>query len=62
MLINLIQKLFSKKAEPAPEATIESNTKKRRGRGPDKQPRRPRRMKGETIAKHKKRLKAMGFM
>ena len=59
MLINLIQKLFSKKAEPAPEVTIEPVKKKRGSRGPDK---RPRRMKGETIAKHKKRLKAMGYM
>jgi hypothetical protein len=59
MLINLIQKLFSKKAEPAPETTVEPVRKKRNPRGPDK---RPRRMKGETIAKHKKRLKAMGYL
>jgi len=56
MLINLIQKLFSKKAEPAPEATIEPVRKKRNPRGPDK---RPRRMHGESVASHKKRLKAM---
>jgi len=56
MLINLIQKLFSKKAEPAPEAPIEPETKKRRARGPDK---RPRRRHGESVASHKKRLKAM---
>jgi len=62
MLINLIQKLFSKKAEPAPETTIEPVRKKRNTRGPDKRPRRPRRVKGETKANHKKRLKAMGFM
>jgi hypothetical protein len=59
MLINLIQKLFSKKAEPAPEAPIEPVKKKRVSRGPDK---RPRRMHGESVAKHKKRLKAMGYM
>lgn len=59
MLINLIQKLFSKKAEPAPGATIEPVKKKRGLRGPDK---RPRRMKGESVAKHKKRLKAIGYM
>ena len=62
MLINLIQKLFSKKAEPAPEATVEAVKRKPGSRGPDKRPRRPRRLKGETKANHKKRLKDWGSM
>jgi hypothetical protein len=57
MLINLIQKLFSKKAEPAPEATLEPVKRKPGMRGPDKRPRQPRRLKGETKASHKKRLR-----
>lgn len=62
MLINLIQKLFSKKAEPAPEVTIETVKRKPGSRGPDKRPRQPRRLKGETKANHKKRLKDWSSM